>query len=313
MTITIRAAVSLLPGCKLSYEPPLSGDSFSSDLFFKKNRGRFVTFVAYAETLVGLLDFWGRAPGRYVNKDCIQVRFDGEDEVQLLNSRHFVLTDSVRAELHGEILSNERVGDLPMQIDFYPGDFVRFVCPHHTALPNAAYEVKDVWLKDGHFNLGNEARYYVVDTEASTLARAKVRREKNNALPEDQRMHILPTIFPDGWNTPRSDIELVSRGNVYWLYHDPSRLIFSSDEEEVRFWIRSGISAMNAAGVTLKDVCKLFEQELADVIEIPRHLLQSSTIEFASYKLHKLFEVHRPRVRALTQRIWSEEFKGVIA
>jgi hypothetical protein len=330
MSVTMRAVLALKPGCRLYYDCPLGGDSWKARQFFDKYRGKNATFVGYAEDLIGVLDFKGRMPGRYVDPKGLQVRFDGEETVHPnINILHFIVQDDDPAHVS---LANPAekagcLGDLPHPILFYPGDIVRFLKkPDNQGTSDEPRKVRAVFINKP-FTMDGVPRYEVMETPTEREARIEQFHNDNKGRPEGQRL-VLATL-PDrlGWNTTGEDIELVARGNVWALYHDPSQLSFDSDESESAFWTNRGISSRvsgsdadergtmarfisSANGRTLEDAWRLFTAGEADALEPndlrgnldnqPSHLM---------YKLHECWAEHRERVRALTQRLWEHQVK----
>ncbi|MBI5003501.1 hypothetical protein HZC00_00190 [Candidatus Kaiserbacteria bacterium] len=102
----------------------------------------------------------------------------------------------------------------------------------------------------------------------------------------------------------------IRRGNVYHLYHDPKQMKFASDQEELEFWAREGISVQvsDEWEHSLSSCTEDFER--GDV-----HLVCACTNEhgeslFRSYKLHDIFGMHKTRVHELTMRTLRNYFKG---
>lgn len=330
MSIVLRAAVRLEPGCRLYYDCPLGGDDFRSQQFFEKYHGKYATFVGYSEKHIGVLDSQGRMPGRYINPDGIRVRFEGEEEEHGLNIRHFILADGEKATLAEGYSEDQRVGDLPHPILYYPGDMVRFKL-YKEGRENAPRLVRQVFVSDGLFATDGIPRYEVMETEHEARERNRKFDEENAKRPDGRK--LVKSLLNDrhGWNTSHEEIELVSRGNVWALYNDPSKLTFASDEEESEFWAKDGIgkrasskkaearsryalASEIADDHSLEAVYKLFTSGEADVInrsEIAR--IREIPDRYVARKLHECFAEHRERVHALTQRLWAHQVKQTAA
>jgi hypothetical protein len=161
----------------------------------------------------------------------------------------------------------DRLGDLPDQIVFWPGDEIRDV---GTRYPES-YMVEKV-----HLSLGEKPLYEAVAIEVSLRLRTRV--------PEQLRV--------------------VSRGNTYRLYHN-EHLSFASDEEELAFWSQEGISVCGLgygnSGHTLWACADSFRKGHADVIVQAK----PSREWYRAYKLHDIFAQHRNYVRAFTERLYG--------
>ncbi len=331
MPVVVRAVVSLRPGCKLYYDPPLRGDSFESDRFFDSHRGEYATFVEYSEDLVGVLDYRGRMPGRYINLEGLKVQFDGEKEVRSLNILHFVVVDAVHATVSYNAGDDQRLGDLPHPILFYPGDLVRFK-PYKEGREDVPRLVRSLFIGKGIFAKDDMPRYEVMEVATETEERNRKFDEENAKRPKEKRLVKNILDGSHGWNTPGEELELVSRGNVWALYNDPSKLRFASDQEESNFWARDGISKVVASepessaqraalipvyAYELDAAYNLFAARVGDVLQSTRSKhLPAVAGEVAQYRvhiLHECFAEHRERVRALTERLWQPQLQQSVA
>ena len=297
--VVMRALLSPQPGCKLKYDCPLGGGSYKSEEFFKKYRGKPATFVGYSEKLVGPLDFKGRIPGRYLNPEDVKVRFDGEQEERELNIQHFIMLhprehDVMPADFD---FDNQRLGDLVHPVLYYPGDLVldKETGKHRT--------VQSVFL--GHpFTLDGVPRYDVAEVDGDYEARIKgVKEAWSKKTPENRPfLHHVPS--RDSWNKKGGEISPVLRGNVWALYHDPSKLSFKSDEDEVEFWTQDGITYL----LPTQD-----QQYLALAMDIIERREWDRPVSYAPRRLHDCFAQHRDRVRTLTKRVLADKPTEAVA
>jgi hypothetical protein len=110
-----------------------------------------------------------------------------------------------------------------------------------------------------------------------------------------------------------SPTDLLDRGNAYHLFHDPKLLKFQSDEEEIAFWAREGISVQvsdeweHSLGSCAKD----FELGHVDLVHTSTNDRGES--RFSSYKLHDVFGMYRKRVHDLTMTTLRDYFKERLA
>ena len=119
----MRAALKLEPGARLLFDSPnMSQDDYKADEFFRKYHQRHAVFVRYGERYVGLDNWSGVMPGRYVDYEHAVIRFDGEDKDQGVNPIHLVVVGPGTVELAAHF--DERVGDLDFL--FYPDDTVAY-------------------------------------------------------------------------------------------------------------------------------------------------------------------------------------------
>lgn len=111
-----------------------------------------------------------------------------------------------------------------------------------------------------------------------------------------------------------AELELISRGKLYYLYSEPDQLTFDSEAEELLFWSRDGLSktveTKHVYGVPRNNswakAWKLYEEDQADLIveesrEISR-VLGAKTQEYSTRRLHECFASFRDRVRSLTKQ-----------
>jgi len=288
MAISMRAMLHLEPGARLYYDCPFwPTDDAKISAFFKSHRGKMATFASYCEDFVGPLDHHGRLPGRYIRDSCIDVRFDGEEKLYKAMNIKHFIVLDTK---HAKLVASDegdRLGDLPHPIIYHPGDLV--TC-------------KDDVKKDQH-EIGE-----VVLREDGTVV-YEIRVGKRTREYKDEQ------------------ISLVSRGNVWSLYHDPRWLLFESDEEENEFWAQDGVSRKLTdsiyPGISFAQAYALFKAGEADLIVV--HDLEKQRMRykrergedegepkvFAAHRLHDCFAEQRRRVRDLTWRLWSKRLKQV--
>ena len=298
MSVVIRAAAALQPGCRLYYDcPMMSTEDYQSDQFFRKYHGKYAEFVGYCEKFAGPLDFLGRLSGRYVDPDFIKVKFDGEEEVQMLNVHHFVVVDTGKAGLRNTIAGRyARLGDLHRPVLFYQGDMVRLIKNMPDGFGDAPRKVTTVFVGKP-FTTDGTPRYGVSETDEEHQARVAKTDKEQEKLPWASQSPRHLYADPEGRNVEGTDLELVERGNVWALYNDPSKLSFKSDEEEAEFWVRDGITYL----LPTKD-----QQYLALATDILEREEWTRPVSYAPRRLHDCFSQHRDRVRALTKRLWAD-------
>lgn len=328
MSVVVRSALSLQSGCKLLYDPPLRGEDFESERFFKEHRDKQAAFVGYSEKMVGVLDYKGRLPGRYINPECIKVKFVGE-EARNLNIRQFVVIDKHLASVTDLADDDQRLGDLLHPILFYPDDLVRFKKKPSREVTREPKRIRGVFMEKP-FTMDGRPRYEVMETDTEYAARAAKLEKENEKRSSGKRLILSSLMAPDGWNTRVEDIKLVSRGNVWALYESPDSLSFESDEEESTFWARDGISKtiyprnkdttlgrMDVPDVderSLESAYQGFLIGIGDVIsvsELKQH--PDAPDRYHVHCLHDCFEEHRDGVRALTGRVWAHQVKQSVA
>ncbi len=252
--VMMMAPVHLHVGCPLDY------------------LGKRVTFVRYAEVLMGPLDPMGRRPGRYTDRENMIVRYsDGDLRVPVKDVR-FVDTypKPPAAHIQNGVGEVERLGDLPYPIELWPGDRIK------------DYGRNKEWFTVSAISFGDDGKPVYELWNDSGLVKLI--------------LHYKPS---GGW---------LDRGNIYLLYNDPEHLTFGSDEEEIVFWAREGISVCGlgrGGGQPMWPCMDFFDKGHIDLIT--RHPKNESF--FCTYKLHSIFAEHRPRVRALTERVFCCEME----
>jgi len=260
--VMMTAPVHLYSGCRL-----------------KHSKIGLVRFSQYLTMLAGPLDPLGRKPGLYRDHTRVMVS-DGNGEIEVLAS-NLLLVDTYPRPTEAEIPNNfsleERLGDLPCLIKFWPGDIVR--------VPGSKREGFWVVNRVTFDDMSGRPIYELTD-------------------PRGQCIEWNP------WQKICDDPSItVDRGNVYWLYHDSSKLSFKSDQEELTFWAREGISVPGlgkdmSPGQTMWPCAQSFDDGSADLITRNQKYPSS----FHTYKLHEIFAMqNRERVRALTERCFAQE------
>ncbi len=303
MSLVMRAALALQSGCRLRYDPPLVSDDYRSQQFFKEHRGKVIEFVGHGEKLVGVLDFQGREPGRYIEPDCINARFENESEVLRLNSRHCVVIEPSKATIVEELEELQRIGNLPFEVHFYPEDLVRFVKNRPERFADVPHEIGSIFMEEGYSQKNGLPGYEVFET----LEEHRARRQAD-AVRSGDTVWLSPLGNRQGVNTGHEDLALVSRGNVYWLYHAPVEMHFESEANEAEFWSKTGISRPIGGDHTLTDSLRKFRNGEADILSAHGFGVA------ARYYPHRLLDrwaEHRPRVRALTERFYREYLSEV--
>jgi hypothetical protein len=302
MSVLIRAALELRPGCRLRYDHPAPEDLFSKDPI---RNGRLATFAGYGHKLVGPLDFKGRAIGRYIDLDKIDVRFDGEEQVrESLSLCHFVVIDDDPSHVRPAKDADECqcVGHLPHDLLFYPDDIVRFRAKPVARLSDEPRTVGEVFLTEP-FTTGGIPRYNVAETDAEF-------EKRKEGLRKEKRPFLLSNPDRGSWSVLGESLELVLHGNVWALYRDPGALAFDSEEEELLFWARDGIARLvpgsgepgsESPGCSLEHAWKLFTSGEADVI-VPEKAfaLPDGAARYGVRRLHERWSSYRKWARDLT-------------
>ncbi len=292
--LRMRAFVALRFGAPLLYDPPLMANDPRGTEFFNEYRGKSAVFTGYCEELVAPLDFRGRKPGRYVDLDWVKAQFDGEIEVRSLNVQHFIVVHPREHEIlsKGFDLESQRLGDLLHPVVFYPGDTV---IEKKTGLQRV---VSDAFINKP-FVLDGVPMYGVLETDYEHTARVAEEDEKKRMM----RHHYVGR---KTFKMSQDELELHSHGNVWKLYNDPSALAFASDKEELEFWIGRGISKAAGGQWTLSGCLEQFRSGKIDCFEDDSGM-------FFPYRLLDCWATHRPRVRALTEKVYQTELAGEVA
>jgi len=305
MILRIDACLKVEVDMKVYYDcPHMSGESFKADAFFRKYKGAYGTIVGFSTEYVGPLDSKGRLPGTYYRPGGIDVQFDGEDEVHTgLNIDHFVLmspTSTVDLDIP---LTHQLAGDLPNPIRFYPGDVV---CKTDDLL-RAQRIVERVSVNDD-----GKLVYTLAETVDDRTAREKEDEERNQKAREDG--HMFAGLMPSFARTEHcsgEQLELITAGNIHWLYVDSSKMQFGSPEDEVHFWARDGLSKTVYGESGMVPVWEFPFEKARQMLEAGNGDIIVRSHEFENVKivgksgdhqvrrLHACFGEHRDRVRTL--------------
>lgn len=310
----MKAVLTLKPGCRLFYDCPMGmTDDPNSNRFFDTYRGKYARYVGPAEELFGPLNPEGRLPGRYAHPGCISVQFEGDTEIHHgINILHFIVHDTNPEHVKLSLSSHDvRLGDLH-ELSFYPGDLVRLKNPP-PGWTSEAREVTSIFLRGSFIKSDGLPRY---------LIHATVEEAQNERNTASRGNGFYRSVFRSNLNAAGDELRHIARGNVWALYNDPDRIAFSSDEDEQRFWTTEGISELvsaydpanysrrdltisSATGLSLDVAWKGFLAGHADLISVYTYGNDRADATYRVRKLHKIFEQHRPRVRAFTQRMWA--------
>ncbi|MDQ1300029.1 MAG: hypothetical protein QG636_697 [Patescibacteria group bacterium] len=315
-TYRMQALVVLREGMRLFYDcPSMSGESFESDNFFRKYKGKTGIIAGFPITLVGPFDSKGRLPGSYLTPGYMHVRFEGEEEFhQSLNLHHFVLLDPTTTVTDEEFDEAQRSGDLPHPILFYPGDTV-YKQDDLLQVRRVVQEVK--------FGTAGIPLYVLSETSEATERRMAdkaadhaEREARREASPDN-----LPLLSgfcshdrPETETCEGTNLVLLERGHSYYLYHDPSKLSFASAEEELDFWSQDGLSKtfygprrlFRTWEWSLAQARALLEEGKGDLIvtsRMPRGRRDDSEQKYTVRILHAGFAEYRDRVRQLALSI----------
>lgn len=236
------------------------------------------------------LDSKGRLPGTYVDPKYIDVLFEGETEVHShLELSQFTLAQTSTTS-PPTTTEAERIGDLPQPIAFWPGDTVR----------KADDVLQTPRLIDEVFIDKHGAVYYdlmeIEEEKEARLAEANA-RSATWSQPPDERYAADQLI-------------LVTRGNIYKLYHAPETLSFASPEDELVFWGTDGICENvrqeSRSAWTLEEARSIVEAGNGDMVLGVSYQDGARMIhhrEFVVLRLHDCFDQHRERVRMLSKAI----------
>ena len=319
----------LLPGAILKFVPTfppnyktagkfsVSSESLPYLELMEKYHGQRAEFVDYDSYLVGVLDYRGLMPGTYRNRGLMLLKFDDGGQ-HLISAKDVVVLPGLyvrHQHLADEEQELERVGDLPHPILFYPGDKV-WVKGQADFFPDDQHEVRSVFVGNEMFAPGGIPRYEVMETDGEQTARVREEDRKNIRKPPGQRVMRHYYVDRMGRNMAGDDLELAERGNVWALYNDPSKLVFESSEDELRFWTQDGISRRTFGDERqgLELVYNLFAKGHFDLVK-PSDFYNTprgSPVWYEGFTLREYFAEHRERVRALTKRMWENNLEPAI-
>jgi hypothetical protein len=222
----------------------------------------------------------------------LKVQFEKDDTVYdklNLNLNHFVVVGP--AEIFPDETDNF-VSGLPEDPDFYPFDVV-------AKQGDLLAEPRLIVSVD--YNQGGQLVCDLADTEDMERVRhTKERAERDRTKTEGL---WYPSItFNSGESINADRLLLVERGNVYWLYHDYTKLNFASSEEELGFWAIDGISKVvhldQGWRFSLKRAREIVASGDGDIVIESRHATRE-TSGYEVRRLHDIFKQHRDRVRVL--------------
>lgn len=256
---------------------------------YNKYVGRVGTIVNFTTERVLPLDSSGRWPGEYYSG--FGVRFDGDYEVLYPNGHDCEIIDGpVEVPKVG---ATNSVHTKRQTLPVYPGDVVRvkgaplqlptIVCSIWNEFTGPALVSCDVVCAAAMETFFAERTLTAADTkELSTLF-------------HDARRNLT-----DSFSS--LELELLERGNVYWLYNDPTKLNFSSLEAELCFWEMDGLSD----SVSYEDQ---FQFSLGQAKELQRSGQGELIVEskysdprdkkYSVRRIYDCFEPYRARVREL--------------
>jgi hypothetical protein len=291
VTVRMQADLKVQIGTRLFYDcPSMSMEDHKSDLFFKKYRGRTATVVGFSTKLVPPLNLNGDKPGVYYTGG-LKVQFDGDETVHddWRSLGHFVVIGP--AEIIPAEIDNF-VSDLPEDPAFYPFDVV---AKQGDLLAEPRLVVSVDYNRDGKLVCD------LADTEDMKQARQRKEQTKRDQAKAEGLWS--PTFsFHSNESVDASELRLVERGNVYWLYHDYTKLDFDSSEEEIGFWALDGISKVVHVNerwrFPLKRAREIVASGVGDII-IKSITANRGDDTCEVLRLHDLFDQYRGRIRAL--------------
>ncbi len=257
--------------------------------FYSKYRGRAGTVVEFTTERVLPLDSSGRWPGEYYSG--FGVRFDGDYEVlypvgsdcEVIGGPLSIPEESATNSVHTKRQT------LPV----YPGDVVQ-VKSTPLQLPTI---VCSVWNEFAGPNLVSCDVVCAPAIEAffaeRTLTRADIKELA--ILFHDARRNLT-----DSFSS--IELELLERGNVYWLYNDPTKLHFLSSEAELCFWEMDGLSDSirheDQLQFSLSQAKELQQSGQGDLI-VESKYSDPREKKYNVRRIHDCFGLHRARVREL--------------
>lgn len=299
----MKAYLSVSVGMRVIYDcpPAITGDDWQSREFFGKYKGCKGTIVGFSTTYVSILDRFGRLPGTYYLPGYVDMQFDDDGLVQRgLNTKFVVLVDNAQTASFEGSLVHQYVGDLPYPIQFYPGDTV------HKS--NDLLKIERL-VDRVDFDAEDERvpKYFLAETEEIKKLREK---DKETAWNEGKFPNPAFSVIESLFDT---ELELVSRGNLYWLYIDASKMDFATPEDAVKFWAQDGLSYATIVGESHREPVYECSHTMALAMlgrgegELIISLQQTSRVRFTSvhgtyrvHRLHDCFASHREYVRALS-------------
>ena len=242
------------------------------------------TFSRYGELWLGPLNEYGLLPGVYTDPCHTFIQCDDGVERLIEGSCLKPMEESVQKGLFTEPLLVESgfkyIGDLPYADHLWPGDRVEIVEAREQGFGDCAILALRI----------HPLRPLIYDVHIEGLPRT-----------------ISHTIRHDQIDGVTAKAVIGGR-NAQWLYEDPSRLRFSSDREELQFWIQSGVSKRhrNNGNMTLWSCGLQFRSGDADLIA------PDANGGYSLYTLHEIFVGRTARVRALIERMYGSAIATAI-
>lgn len=257
-------------------------------------------------------------PCVYYRTSGINVQFDEENMVhEGLQIGHFILLNVTETVSPEKSTTPQKARDLYGEILFYQDDIVR----ETTDLLKTNRTVKEVIVRDDRIMTICE----LSETPDERIQREKLRElaieaRRVNTNHEDvysmsQLLRRTQFDEPENRRVGENELALVGRGNVYNLYCDPAKLAFSSDEEEILFWGRDGISyrhygvddtLSSFGGISLEEARAQVQAEEADIIiraKEYKNIVCQGGGDYYVRSLHTCFSQFRKRARNLSLMI----------
>ncbi len=310
LQVTIPTQVIVVPGeTRVCFVSPGRGADYNSQQFFDKYDGKKGVLVGYFSQYIGVLDWQGRKPGTYIERDGLSERFtpvkilfDGETELQTVKLCHLVVISGFEVvDDASPNVDQWYVQELPEPILFYPDDLV---CCNEDLL-RTPREVQSIsFEKDG------TVRYALNHTEEEEKSIRAVEREE--ARERAGRMRLTSHLGFPAMTKQAKDLTLLKRGNIFVLYNgNPDDLEFGSLEEEIAFWSRLDLTVQDALEYKygrernrLPTSLELLRSGEADVIY---HLENMVPPSYDPKRLRPAFERFRARARHASVAYWEQQ------
>ncbi len=263
----------------------------SGDLqeFYLKYHGRAGTVVEFTTERVLPLDSSGRWPGEYYSG--FGVRFDDDYEVLYpVGSDCEVIGGPLSIPEEG---ATNSVHTKRQTLPVYPGDVVQ-VKNAPLQLPTI---VCSVWNEFAGPNLVSCDVVCAPAIEAFFAERSLTRVDiKELAI----LFHDAQRNLTDSFSS--IELELLERGNVYWLYNDPTKMDFLSSEAELCFWEMEGLSDFvryeEQFQFSLGQAKQLRDSGQGELI-VESKYSDPREKKYNVRRIHDCFGLHRARVREL--------------
>ncbi len=310
LRVTIQAEVVLIPGeTRVRFISPGRGDDYESEQFFDKYDGAFGTLVGYCTRYIGILDWQGRKPGTYIEREgpgeqftCVKILFDGKSEPQIVKYCHLAVISGFRIPSDEKLDPNQwYIGELPESIVFYPGDFV---CLSEDLLQTPRKVQSISFGKDG------AVLYALSHTEEEEKSIHAAEQEKNRQQPLIIRM--ASRLNFSAITRGAQDLTLLKRGNIFGLYHgNPEDVSFESLGEEIRFWSSLDVAYVDGPedrfglrSNRLSAALDLLRSGKADAIH---HLENLVPVSYDPMRLRPQFERFRARAQKASIAYWETQ------